>query len=468
MTHPVLRPVHGSDVRRPRLLMAAACALALFFAMGTATAQEAAQLTWSKVEASEDSKKFQEQLKKGEFDAASKAFLERVALPQLAAEGNRKQIERIRRRMRDVLLNGRTAEPTAFEQVAQAAVDWLTAQARNPQVEPVVAVNAMLLAGEIRGKDDRAWAGSAAALAAAMADAKLLPAVRVAAAAGLAKHVDAARAATGADAALAQAAAKPVLAVVATPVPPAAGAAGDWLLARALDMLPTLVPKASAETAAAIQAVMLDASRPLDVRVRAAAALGATATPESKVDADAAAAAIQGLAIAALEADVEAAAERAMKARMSGQPMTSMGGRGFDGGAPPGFTDTAFSGEFGNAGGAATVEDPIDTLVIRRDAWRLMTLANALASPDGTSGLASLATAAAAPRVRAAADALRQSAQALDQTPDAAVVKQTLADLQRLARPAAAAGAASGSGPAATPQPAVQQPAAGDPFGAGN
>ena len=69
------------------------------------------------MEASEDAKKYFDQIKQGEFDASSKAFLERVALPQLASDGNRRQIERVRRRMRDTLLNEKTAEAAALNEL---------------------------------------------------------------------------------------------------------------------------------------------------------------------------------------------------------------------------------------------------------------------------------------------------------------------------------------------------------------
>ena len=439
-------------------------------AVGGASAQDAAPVNWPKLESSDGFKKFLDQAKKGEFDATARAFLERVALPQLGVEGNRKQIERVRRRMREMLLNGRTIEPAAFDQIAKSAVDSLTAQARNPQLEPVVAINAMLLVGEIRGKDDRPWAGAAESLANAMADAKLPLAVRIAAAAGLAKQVEASRTAAAPDPALMQAAAKPLQAVVSTPVSAADAAAGNWLVARALDMLPAVAPKASPETATALQGILNDASRPVDVRVRAAAVLGATADPGAMIDAVAAIAAVHKLAIEALEADVATAAERVMKARLSGQPMMPMGGRGFDGGVAPGMAGSAFGGEFGGAGAAPAEELPIDLLVVRRDAWRLMTLANAVASGDGSTGLVSLATGDAVARGQALAKTLRDSASALDQSPDATVIKQAITDLERLGRVAApaAAGVPAAGTPAAAGQPAAEKPAANDPFGAGN
>jgi hypothetical protein len=416
--------------------------------------------TWEKVEGSDDAKKYFDQIKKGEFDAGSKAFLERIALPQLAAEGNRKKIEQRRRRMRDVLLNEKTTEATALDKASKTAVDWLVAQARNPQAEPVVRVNAMLLVGEIRGKDGRPWNEAIGPLATVMGDAALPAAVRVAAAAGLAKHVEATKAAGTPDPGLAQAATKPLLAVIASPASAADGAAGDWLVSRALDMLPTVVGKSTPETAAALMAILADGGRPIDVRVRAAAALGATATTTSNVDAGDAVAKIRSLAAEALKADIASAMERALTARMSGQPMMPMASPGSEGMMPPGFPGAG--GEFG---AGATVEDPIDSLVVRRDAWRLMTLATAVATADGTAGLASLLADDAAARAKGIAQTLRESAISLDQSPDAAAMKQAFAAIERTGQ-AAGSRAPAATKPAATP---ATEPAAGsDPFGAGN
>ena len=416
--------------------------------------------TWEKVEGSDDAKKYFDQIKKGEFDAGSKAFLERIALPQLAAEGNRKKIEQRRRRMRDVLLNEKTTEATALDKASKTAVDWLVAQARNPQAEPVVRVNAMLLVGEIRGRDGRPWNEAIGPLATVMGDAALPAAVRVAAAAGLAKHVEATKAAGTPDPGLAQAATKPLLAVIASPASAADGAAGDWLVSRALDMLPTVVGKSTPETAAALMAILADGGRPIDVRVRAAAALGATATTTSNIDASDAVAKIRSLAAEALKADIASAMERALTARMSGQPMMPMASPGSEGMMPPGFPGAG--GEFG---AGATVEDPIDSLVVRRDAWRLMTLATAVATADGTAGLASLLADEAAARAKGIAQTLRESAISLNQSPDAAAMKQAFAAIERLGQ-AAGPRAPATAKPAAAPATA---PAAGsDPFGAGN
>jgi len=436
----------------------AALAVIAVLVPGPTHAQDDPQFsTWPKVEGSDAAKKYFDQIKKGEFDASSQAFLERVALPQLAVEGNRQLIERYRRRMRDVLLNEKTTEAAALEKAAKTAVDWLVAQARNPQADPVVRVNAMLLVGEIRGKDSRPWNGAVGPLATVMGDAALPAAVRVAAAAGLAKHVEATKAAGTPDPALAQAATKPLLAVIASPASAADGAAGDWLVSRALDMLPTVVGKSTPETAAALMAILADGVRPIDVRVRAAAALGATATTTSNIDSGDAVVKIRSLAAEALKADIASAMERALTARMSGQPMMPMASPGFEGTMPPGFPGAG--GEFG---AGAAVEDPIDALVVRRDAWRLMTLATAVATADGTAGLASLLADEAAAQAKRIAQTLRESALSLDQSPDAAAMKLAFTAIEQVAGSRAPAAAK----PAAAP---ATEPAAGsDPFGAGN
>jgi hypothetical protein len=313
--------------------------------------------------------------------------------------------------------------------------------------------------------------------------------VRVAAVAGLARHVDAARVAGGGDPQLAQATAKSLLTIMTAAPSEADGAASDWLVSRALDMAAVVMPQATPEAAAAIAAILDDASRAVDVRVRAAAALGTMATAEATINAAQAVAAIRGLAVEAVKADLATAAERAIAARMSGQPGQGMvpgmipgmmpggiegggggfpGGVGFPGGGIPGGGGfPGGGGEFG--GGAGVPDDPIDALVVRRDAWRLMTLANAVEAADGSRGLATLLAANAADGAKAIAQTLREAAVSLDRSPDATSLRQALAAIQRAA-PAAAGPAvpkpasAAGDPPAAGGVPA----AANDPFNTGN
>lgn len=419
--------------------------------------------TWSRVESSEAAKKYFEGLKKGEFDGASQAFLEQVALPQLAAEGNRRQIERVRRRMRDMLLSEKTSDAGALERAAKVATDWLVAQASNAEAEPALRVNAMLLVGELRGKDGKPWSGALGPLAATMADAALPPGVRVAAAAGLARHVDVARAGGAVDPAVGQQLARPLLAVIAAAPTATDGVAGDWLVSRALDMLPAVAPKANPEAAKAMFAILADAGRRIDVRVRAAAALGTTATSDSAIDAADAVARIRSLAAEAVKSDIATAAERALTARLGGQtPMAPVMPGGLERGMPPGFPPAPGAFGEGLGGPTATLDDPIDELVVRRDAWRLMTLATAVAKADGGGGLAALLTDAPATWAKTVAKTLRDMARALDESPDTASMKEALAAIERLGRDNAA------GRPAAAAAPTVESPAGPDPFGAGN
>jgi hypothetical protein len=286
----------------------------------------------------------------------------------------------------------------------------------------------------------------------------------VAAAAGLARHVEAAKAAGAPDPALAQAALKPLLEVIATPASATDAAAGDWLVSRALDMLPTVEAKALPETAAALVAILAEAGRPVDVRVRAAAAIGATATPDSKIDAGDAIAKIRSLAAEALKADLAAATERSLTARLSGQPLAAPMQPGLEGMQAPGFPGGV--GEFGAAPGT-TVDDPMEPLVVRRDAWRLSKLATAVATPDGAAGLAALLDDAAATRAKTVAATLREAATALDESPDTAAVKQALVAIERLAQ-AAAPSRPGAPKPAAAAPGGPAAPPGNDPFGTGN
>jgi hypothetical protein len=317
----------------------------------------------------------------------------------------------------------------------------------------------MLMVGELRGKDGRPWPAAAVVLATAAADPTCPAAVRVAAAAGLARHLDASRAAGGPDEKLAATATKSLLAIIAAAPD---GVAGDWLVSRALDMLPSAMPKASPEAVAAVARILEDPARPIDVRVRAATALGAIATAESNIDAARSVTAIRSVAAAALKGDLLTAAERAMSRRMSGQASQTMPS-GFAVGMPE-FAGAPFPGAeggFGEAAGFAPAGDPIDPLVVRRDAWRLVTLANAVSDTTGSRGLARLL--ADPTSATTLAQTLRDAAERLEQMPDAATMKRVLVTLEQAPL---AAGAATPPRPAGPPAAEPVEPAANDPFGA--
>lgn len=390
---------------------------------------EPAYDSWAKVDQAADTRtKYRDKIRAGTFDDEARGYLEATILPQLTLEANAPSMDRMRRRMRDILLADAGDDKT-LEAVARTVVPYLEKLARDGDTDPLVAVNATLLLGEFKGRDTKPLGLALSPLTKLLADGAVSPAVRVAAAAGVARHVEAARGG------------KPPEgvgpAVVALLTKPADGAAGNWLVSRALDMLPGVFPQAPAETAAVVAAILADASRPVDVRVRAAATLGATATAESKVDAGRLIDAIRGLAQAGVEGDLAAADERAFNERWAQRAGAPSGSA-----LPPGVA---------GAGGDA-VEPPISELVCRRQAWRLAVLADAVLAEDGKRGLGSLLPEAGRAVAVDLATALRDGAKSLSgKNPTGESLRAVLGSLRPAADPAPAAVDGGGGESPATP-----------------
>ena len=429
-------------MKRSSSISLVACALSACLAAAGASAQEQRYSTWSKVENAAETKAYKDAMRDGEpFDATQKAFLTQIALPQLMLDANRPVIDRVvRRRIRELLLM-EIAEPKTFDAVSGVVLDFMVKLARNPTAAAVVRVNAMILVGELQSKDsrDKPLPAAAAPLAAAAADSTLPAEVRIAAAAGLARHVKAAKDA-GAEA-LAGIAATTGPALVAMLAPPAAGAdraAADWLACRALDALKLLGSAAPREAAATASKILLDDSRATDVRVRAAAALGTTISADSGVDAAKVLDAIRGVAVATLEADEALVEERKFTASLGGDaPVPGMAPSGLEAPAPTG-------------------EPPLPPLACRREAWRLATLATALLAADESSGLGLLPGGSAA-AAKDLAGRLRQAASILDGAPEIASIGEALATLGQAAAPA---GDQPDAKPVAPSQPGTDKPAA--------
>jgi hypothetical protein len=256
--------------------------------------------------------------------------------------------------------------------------------------------------------------------------------VRIAAAAGMARHAEAAKA-DGDPSAVAKAVAPAMAAMLSGPPSPGA----DWLAGRALAIIQSLGPtSATKEALAAAGRILGDPGRAVDLRVRAAAALGAAATAGSEVDVGRAVASIRTTAVAGLEADRADVERRRDERSVAGEAP----------GAVP-----ALGGD---------TEPTIPKLACRRNAWRLWTCAEAIAGEDGT-GLAKLLAGDAAAAAGRLASALRDAAKALDANPDEQSVTEAL---ERLGGKAAADDAE--PRPARREEPAKPaEPAAGDsPF----
>lgn len=409
----------------------------LMVAAAAAHGQEA-YTTWSQVEASKETREYKEKLRDGSpFDAAAKTYLTEIALPQLTAEANRRTIDRVRRRMRELLLT-EIGEAKAFEDASRTVRDFMLALARDDRAELPVRVNAMLLVGDLKSREGKPWPAAVASLATTVRDAKLPAGVRLAAVAGLARHAEAARAADGdTAAAFAKDAGPAVLSIIAAaakPQPPPATRPADtvWMTSRALAILPVVVKTAPKDVAAAVMAIMGDASWPIDVRVRAAAAIGATATAESGVNAAQAIEAVRGLAAAALQGDIAAAERR----RDEQEYRKAAGGQavGVPGMPPPAMGPGGFG--FGEAmSQQPSLSGDIAEQVARRDAWRLATLADAILDAEGKRGLAKL-MGKSGDAAAALAASLRENAISLDASPTEDTVA---AALESLTAPQAAA-----------------------------
>ncbi len=439
--------------------------------------------SWNKVESAAETREYSQKIREGAFEDAQRAVLERIILPQLAVEANRPTIVQVRQRMRDILTRGATA-PKTFDAVNAVARDFMIEVAQDDQQDIVIRVNAMIMVGELLAADRKPWSGSVEQLAKAVADPKLPLAVRMAAMTGLARFVAEGRA----DDVFKKAVGPEVASIVTSP-PEGDQNAVAWFVGRALDV--ASVTGGTPAVTAAAATILADEKADLDLRIRAAAALGRLVKPEDSTTLSTAISQIRSLATTALEQDLAAAEERRFTRQLRSlraeattmlpgggmtPPPPVPGGNMFGGGGgglfgPPGTLSDP--GAFGGIDEGQPVmpteidKDAVPALACRRNAWRLVTLADSI-KPEGSAagGIAAvLGEAAAAAAVELAA-LLRREALAIHNQPDEAAVKAALA---ALAPPAAAAAdaveptAPDAVAPAPTPTPGDSP---GSPFGA--
>jgi len=392
-------------------------ALAVTFCLsGTARSQDAGELkyaSWSKVESADATREYKERLKEaGSLDQASQTFLVQDALTQLANEENRSSIERVRRRMREVLLT-EIGNPQVLAAANGVVADFMAAVARDGRADPVVRVNAAIMIGELRNQDGKPWPDAVPRLADLAKDQKAIAAVRVAAVTGLSRVGPTLAATPETTAAVGQA----VMGILAEPAV-TGRPEQDWLAGRAMGLLPSLVTEYSKPVAEQIAKILADDTRSIDLRVRAAAALGARAGAKSAVDAGQAVAVIEALAIRTLADDAEAAQKKGFEE----QYRQFVGGKAAEQGAAAG------------QGRAVMIPEQ----VARREAWRLIALAGALDGGDGATvtggkGIAGVAEGPVAEKAKTLAATLREAAVAIDADPTEQAVS---AAVQRL-RPTA-------------------------------
>jgi hypothetical protein len=292
----------------------------------------------------------------------------------------------------------------------------------------------MLLVGELRAKDNKdgtIWPAAVNQLAAVAGDATLDPSVRVAAMAGLVRHADVAKR-TGGDrlTEFTKGARPAVLAIVAEKPSVEQPVVSDWLASRALSILTTVVKSSPKELAATLVSVMNDTSRALDVRVRAAAALGATVTPKSEIQAVEATNGVTELAVDVLEVDEGVLRDRRYEQLMSGGGAGGGGsmmmpGRPSMPGMPPGGMSMP-----GMGGGGVAVPQLVPDQSLRRTAWRLVTLADALLTEDGKAGVAALLSGDDKAKSQADAELFRKYGLELDEQRTDSVILEALASIR--------------------------------------
>lgn len=389
---------------------------------------------WTKVE--QDAEKvYKEPLKTGGgFTPAAQDFIAKKAMPQLANDANRPILDRVRRKMRDILIVGIT-DDRAFDDASKAVADAAVTIAKNSEASLAARVNAMLLVGELRAKDNKdgtVWPAAVNQLAAVAGDANVDPSVRVAAMAGLVRHADVAKR-TGGDrlTEFTKGARPAILAIVAEKPSVEQPVVSDWLASRALSILTSVVKSSPKELAATLVGVMNDTSRSLDVRVRAAAALGATVTPKSEIQAVEATNGVTQLAVDVLELDEGILRDRRYEQQMSGGGGAGGGGgsmmpgrRGMPG-MPPGGMPMP-----GMGGGGVAVPQLVPDQSLRRTAWRLVTLADAMLTEDGKAGVAALVSGDDKAASQAYAELFRKYALELDEKRTDDVILEALASIR--------------------------------------
>ncbi|MFM8893454.1 MAG: hypothetical protein ACKOTB_17900, partial [Planctomycetia bacterium] len=469
--------------------LAAVVAVGMVSIAGTVSAQDDARFpNFTKVESAPETRTFKDALKAGTFDAASREYLETVALPQFEAPGNRLTIERMRKRFREYLLADAGSEKAAND-ANGATMEFVEALASKDDADPVVRVNAMLLIGELQGIDRKPWPPAVAPLTKVLADDAASPALRIAALIGLVRHVDAAKASPPDQQRLATAIGPAVVSILKAPA--RATPENDWIVAKCLGMLPLLGP-ASPETVGLVLKVVEDANRSINTRVRASKALADVATPAAKIDGPAVVGLVEKIAVESLERDVVTGDQRRLERQfgvaagpLAGPPGMSPAGYGPPAGMVPGMIPGMAPGSMPPGYGSSDMSDPavlaaleqtIPREVCRRAAWRLATLADAVLSDDAKRGLATVGG-EVPPPARELAQKLRRAAMDLDATPDDPTLRQALAEFKPQApavteevddeapakKPAAKPGPKAGPKPAPAPKPAAEPAADADP-----
>ena len=321
--------------------------------------------TWTKVESSPETKAYTEALKAGgAFDGKHQAhFLENV-LPQLELQSNRPQIERVRKRIRDVFLVPITS-PAAFDAAQAAVVLYASQAAASDDFDMAVRVNAVLLIGDLRTAKQEPWPSAVDAIVTIATNIDLPLAIRASAMPGLFRHASSAGNPEGRKAITAAA-----FTIIAETAPDTQQTAHEWLQSKAMASLRVIGSPLTESDATNILAALNNSQAGLNLRVRCASLLGALADRDTKLDLSALVESIKVLATTSLLNDEQFLEQRILEKEYLGG---TGGGSNFGGGIGP-------PGAMGMGMGMGSEKPRNETYV--RQAWRLSVLAEALEAED--------------------------------------------------------------------------------------
>jgi hypothetical protein len=194
-----------------------------------------------------------------------------------------------------------------------------------------------------------------------------------------------------------------VFGVITTP-PKGDQKAVAWLVSRGLELLPSL--PVTPDLVQAVAKIVADPSQDLDVRVRAAVALGSLSKTHPLPQPNQAFAAIRSLAIETLQVELDAAARRRLETEFS---MGNLANLSMTQPTESGFRQEGFGREGGREGFGQEDADSVSKAECRRAAWRLVQLADAIAPAKGSkdSGIAGGLKAAELEAARGLADGIR-------------------------------------------------------------
>ena len=309
----------------------AAAALSVGVA-GEAFAQEPKYSSWKQVEAAPETREFLTAMKSGGgLDASASTYLEEIVFPQFTMPENQGDLDEVRDRIQTRILGSFGTDD--IQDAANAlVVSGMQRLVDDDALGMGVRLNAILLIGELEAKSGGLWPGAVQPLATVAADPATPLSLRIGAMIGLTQHLS--RAAARSDstilASMLPTAAPALMASLEMPENGSASEqlAAEWLASQVLKLLPNVMPKATPQVAENVFGLMADSSRGLDLRVRAAYALGTTADAGSGIDVAEAVAMVEALAIDTLASDVALADERAFERDF----LSAGGGRGGFGG----------------------------------------------------------------------------------------------------------------------------------------